>query len=964
MKNEINEIIIKIRTFDDVYNLTKSFSDKQKGDIFEHITYHVGKIHPNFKNITKDIWLYDDIPRDIAAKHKLPSKDKGIDLLLKTVDDEYYPIQCKFRSNEDDTISWKELSTFAGQAYVKDFNKSIYATNIHEIDKEILSSSKIEILQNDFFKNLNQEFFDNVRRCIQKNKIIIKKKTPFDYQTACNEKVQNYYSYKEAMAFGKFLDISEKHRENSKKYTRFLLSDKEHAVGKNEFEQALRSCFNIDSRCHLSMACGTGKSYQMCLIDKEMKNNLTLVLVPSLQLLSQTYAEFAIEYYDKPEVKFILVGSDADTQKYGSIPFLSTKESEIKNKMKVYRNNKTIVISTYQSCQNLKDLTFDFIIFDEAHKTVNGADGTFAFALDNDNIKAKRRLFMTATPKTYYVKDKNDTCIKKKKKKINSKEDEESDCEDDEDVKKYRELGMNNEMIYGPQIFQYQLGDAIDDGRLTQYELSIMEIEDTMLEKFKTNNKNVSYKKIEAGFHYLACAVMIKDMFKSGKIKHLLTYHSDIKYSKSFNDLLKEIMKDDDIHIEHMDGSMSTRNRNKIIDEFKKKKKSIITSAKVLNEGVNIPEVDSVCFVESRSSVIDIVQCVGRCLRIHPGKEKAKILIPVLESELKDSNFGNMTQILKNLGMYDTVIKEFIMSTKDKPVVRKLIGAYGHSENTKILSEIDINELEGKIKEYILEKVYKWDTMYEVAKKFSTENDEYPERQSADKEEAFLAYWSYLQRKYKKKGELPERKIKLLEQLKDWEWDIDLGKFKKMRNKVFNFIVENEKYPVASKDRPDKERSLGNWVADRREQKEKLSNEKIKLLESLPDWKWDTNGDNFREQCVKLLMFMKDNKRYPSTSKKVCRDDKEKSLANFCYNNKGNYGNYIKNKNKNDDDQNDDDQNNNEQKNDEKKRWGKYNMDLLEKMPGWTWGRRKSIMLNLEELVSLNNMTDDDLNKN
>lgn len=946
MKNEIKDIITEIETFDDIYDLTKFLSSKEKGDVFEHVVYYALSIHPNFKNMTKEIWLYDDIPRDIAEKYKLPSKDKGIDLLLKTVDDVYYPIQCKYRANEDKKVSWTELSTFAGQAFVKDFNNAIYVTNTHDIDEEILSSSKIEILKGDFFKSLDKEFFDNVRRCIRENKIIIKKKSPFDYQTACNAKVQNYYSYEEAMAFGKYLDISEKHRENNRKYTKFLLSDKEYKAGKDLFKQALKSCLNVDSRCYVSMACGTGKSYQMCLIDKEMKNNLTLILVPSLQLLSQTYAEFAIEYYDKPEVKFILIGSDADTKGCGSIPFLSTKESEIKNKMKVHRKNKTIIISTYQSCQNLRNLTFDFIVFDEAHKTVNGADGTFAFALNNSNIKTKRRLFMTATPKTYYVKDKkekktkktqefdsDDESIEKKKTKTRNVQEFDSDDEPSEkkktktkkseenDDKNYREFGMNNEKIYGPQIFKYQLGDAIDDGRLTPYELSVMSIEDEVLEKFKIKNKHVLYKSTEIGFHYLACAVMIKDMFKSGKIKHLLTYHSDIKYSKNFNDLLKEIMKDDDIHIEHMDGSMSTRNRNKIIDEFKKKNKSIITSAKVLNEGVNIPEVDSVCFVESRSSVIDIVQCVGRCLRIYPGKQKAKILVPVLKSELKDSNFGNMTQILKNLGMYDTVIKEFIMSTKDKPVVRKLIGAYGHSENTKILSEIDVAELEGKIKEYILEKVYKWDTMYEVAKKFSTDNDEYPERQSEDKEEAFLAYWSYLQRKYKKKNELPERKIKLLEQLKDWEWDIDLGKFKKMRNKVYDFVVTNKKYPVASKNKNKYERQLGNWVGDRKKQKEDLSDEKIELLESLPNWKWNADKNDFDSKYKKMEIYLEKYGTYQTKG----------SLAVWRGTQRRNYKNYMDKKNKNVD----------MNKNKNKQKWGQKNIDLLEKLPNWTWVGRQ-----------------------
>jgi superfamily II DNA or RNA helicase len=995
MKNEPNDVITKMKTFNDVYDLTKSLSNKEKGDIFEKLTYYVFLLHPNYKNITKEIWLYNDIPGGITIQFNLPFTDKGIDLLLKTVDSEYYPIQCKFRSDKDVVVSWSELSTFAGQAYVKNFGNAIYVTNTCDIDEEILKSSKMEILQNDFFKNLDSEFFDNVRRCIQKNKIMIKIKSPFDYQTECNDKVQKYYFNKEADIFGKHLSILEKCRKYGREcLQKMLLSgnyDEQFKKNKKIFDDSMKSLQDIDSRCYISMACGTGKSYQMFLIDKEMKNKKTLVLVPSLQLLSQTYNEFAIEYYDQPDVKFILIGSDADIRDSMRIPFLSTNTKEIKNKINVYRQNKLIVISTYQSSDNLEGQQFDFIISDEAHKTANNRISLFNFALDNNNIKSKKRLSMTATPKIYHIKDKNnkednddeEVSIKKKKKTQNKKEDndeevsikkkkktqnkkeedvedeeedeedeeyeEDEEDEEDEDTKNYQESGMNNEKIYGKEVFKYQLGRAIDDGRLTPYELSVMAIEDEVLIKYKEKNNRLLFKETEVEFHYLACAIMIKDMFESGKIKHLLTYHSEIKYSKGFSELLRKIMSKD-VYIDHMDGSDSARKRNKIIDQFKNADKSIITSSRVLNEGVNIPEVDSVCFVESRSSVIDIVQCVGRCLRIHPGKKISKILVPVLESELKDSNFGNMTQIIKNLGQYDEVVKEFIMGAKDKQVVRKIIGGYNHSENTRSLSEIGMKDLEGRIKEYILVNVYKWDTVYEEIKKFLIENNgRYPNKKNIN--EKFLEDWCRLQRKYNKKGCLLESKKLSLDKLKGWIWDVGLTKFKKRLNEVAKFIEDNGRYPNAGHNKSKNERTLGNWVVDRRREKKILSEKKIKLLESLPNWAW--NGDKFMKRYEESKKFLKDNGgRYPLYKSK---NKEERSLANWQYKEKEKYRIYqkkIKSENGIDNDDDDDDVDNDNDENDDENdddndddvdddKKCKDHIDLLEKLPGWSWESQK-----------------------
>ena len=164
-------MIQNINNFEDVYEYTKNMTSKEKGDLFEIITKYVFLVHPMYSHITKNIWLYNEIPITIKQKFKLPSKDKGIDLILETKDG-YYAIQCKFRTNIYGSITWTELSTFAGQLFVGSFKNAIYVTNTYDVDNEILKCDKIQCVYGDFFKDLNKDFFDNVINIINNKKIV------------------------------------------------------------------------------------------------------------------------------------------------------------------------------------------------------------------------------------------------------------------------------------------------------------------------------------------------------------------------------------------------------------------------------------------------------------------------------------------------------------------------------------------------------------------------------------------------------------------------------------------------------------------------------------------------------------------------------------------------------------------------------------------------------------------------
>lgn len=290
---EIRKILHDCKTFDDVYTITKDLTNNEKGYLFERITYYLFKLSPML-NDHEELWMYDDIPNRIKKLLKLPEKDKGIDILMKK-DGSYFPIQCKFRQDSNVVISWSELSTFFGLSF--GMNKHIYSgflvTNTYDLCDEVINSEKVETIYGDYFNNLPENFFNNICNIINGNKITsytIKKE--YDYQRICVENTYNYFinhklEYKEELDYKEESDYEESDYKDDEK---------------NNYDRAF-----------IEMACGTGKSITSYFIDKKMNNKKTLVLVPSLHLLSQFYCDWINQSYaEDVYIKYILVGSDAD----------------------------------------------------------------------------------------------------------------------------------------------------------------------------------------------------------------------------------------------------------------------------------------------------------------------------------------------------------------------------------------------------------------------------------------------------------------------------------------------------------------------------------------------------------------------------------------------------------------------------------------------------------------------------
>lgn len=803
----------QLNSFDDIYSITENQTKKEKGDLFELFTYYLFKHDPRLNNNLQNIWLYKDIPKKIIDKLKLPAVDKGIDLLSK-INDKYYAIQCKFRQDPNETITWSSLSTFFGLSFgiTNKIASGFFVTNTYNLCQEVIDSDKVVPIYGDYYDSIPKAFFKN----IDSDVIIYKCKNPLKHQSQC-----------------------------------MLMADI-HYIGESK------------NRGYIEMACGSGKTLTSYWISRRLHSDRTVIFVPSLQLLSQFYIDWVNQSFaEKKIINYVLIGSDADVDevKYKTNGLiLSTDPDEIKKCIK----DNCVVICTYQSADKLaeacldrrcnKTIKFDLGIFDEAHKTVGQKNKHFSSMLTNKHLIIVKRLFMTATPKMYIGENNNI-------------------------------VSMNDEKIYGENIYTYNTGQAIADGRLTDYQVLSIYASNKSIEKDITTNKLVKYKNkfVDMEANYLGIILVLLKKFHDGTINHLITYHGTVARSKKFAKSLNKINKiiyDNNLLVASIDGSDSMNTRKNTIREFNKANKSIICSARVLNEGVNIPIVDSVCFVDARESTIDIIQCIGRCLRLYDGKMMAYVIVPIFIENFDDnfdkSKFGNVMTILRALKNTDQGIIEYFKLKANGVVGGRTILAGEVYEN--ISKNIDIGKWLGDIDAKVWEVTDKWNFRYDEVKNFINKNNRLPSRESANIIEHKLAIWCLRQRQTK--NILSNDKIQLLTSLSYWYWPRSLNDvWDIMYTDIAKFINKHNRYP-SSNSKDSTEKKLGLWCNTQRQGKNTLSAERTELLNKLPHWFWAQSSDdvwNLSYQNVKD--FIKKNGRFPIHQTK---NKDEKQLGTWC----------------------------------------------------------------------------------
>jgi len=639
---------------------------------------------------------------------------------------------------------------------------------------------------------------------------------------------------------------------------------------KPQIDSVMYACahFFDHRRGYMEMACGTGKTLASYWIANAISLGKTVIFVPSLQLLSQFYSDWVNQSHaEEKNLKYLLIGSDADV------------EDEIKEKsnglmlcldpieIRKHLDGNVVVICTYQSADKLaeacnKKIKFDLGIFDEAHKTVGQRGKLFSRMLTNDELIINKRLFMTATPKIYIG--------------------------DDDDI-----MSMDNKDVYGECFYTYNTGKAIDAGLLTDYQvLSIYATNDAIMRDIKAN-KLVRFKKMfsDKEAKYLAIILVLLKKIADGTINHLLTYHNTIARAIKFAEFLiqiNELLYGSEIYVASIDGKDSMRTRKNIIEEYKRSKVGIICSAKVLNEGVNIPVVDSVCFVDARESTIDIAQCIGRCLRLYDGKKIAHVIVPIfiedLDDEFDKNTFGTVIRILKTMKSTDDGIAEYFKLNDHGIITNRKIICSEYYDVSDVNKEVDICEWEQALNCILWKIVDSWEHTCVRLEQYVLENGKIPSSKSKNLDEKLLGVWCVIQRTNNRQRILPDDRIQRLNYLDGWRWDY-YESWNDKYIRVKEYIKKNNKIPSRGSDEPNMS-SLYEWCRGQRRKKHegKLSDDLVAKLNTLDLWYWtdettDKTKISFDTRHYELQQWIDINKRMPNMSSE-CQF--EKKLATWC----------------------------------------------------------------------------------
>lgn len=468
--------------------------------------------------------------------------------------------------------------------------------------------------------------------------------------------------------------------------------------------EAVASNFKDVDRGQLIMACGTGKTFTTLWIKEKLGVESTLVLLPSLGLLSQTLHEWTLAANE--EFQVLCVCSDESVGKKGSdeavhsITDLAFPVTSSVGDIKAFlnRSGKKVIFSTYQSSPLIAEAqsdkavpAFDLAIADEAHRCAGKVSGDFSTILDGEKIRAKKRLFTTATPRTY------SSSVKK--------------AAEDRGVEV---VGMDDEAVFGKQLFALNFGEAIKRGLLTDYRVVIIGVDDPTISAWIENRELLKADSgIEMDAESLAAQVGLLKAIKDYDLHRLISFHSRVSRAEDFSQDIHKVLGwiDDknkpsgELKSDFVSGEMPTDKRRRKLSQLKSLKddqRGLLTNARCLSEGVDVPSLDGVAFIDPRGSQIDIIQAVGRAIRLNENKRVGTIVLPVFigksdnpEQALEEGNFKPVWDVLNALKAHDDVL------ANELDQMRTGMGKKGSSIVSGVFNKIDIDIPLGVNKDFV-----------------------------------------------------------------------------------------------------------------------------------------------------------------------------------------------------------------------------------------------------------------------
>lgn len=599
----------------------------------------------------------------------------------------------------------------------------------------------------------------------------------------------------------------------------------------------LARAFAVHDRAQLVMACGTGKTLVGRWHAQAAEAQRVLVFLPSLSLLAQTLAEWrrvagwpfeALVVCSDPTTAAGAAerrGDDGEVDEVAR-PVWSRVQAKVttspqdaaKFMARKVEGRPQVVFSTYHSApvvaaaQANSGAVFDLAICDEAHRLAGRPREEFRVVLDRRAIVARKRLFMTATPQVM----------------------------DGDDV-----TSMDDPRLFGPVAHTVTFGEAIQAGLLADYQVLVIAARERDADDWR-------------GPETVPAALL--DAVDRHGIRRMLTFHSRVARAAAFAEAVDAAHTPgrNFIRARQVNGRQSAAERAdtlRWLGEREDRQVRVVSNARCLTEGVDVPAVDAVMFADQRSSVVDIIQAVGRVLRPAPGKTRGTIIIPVAlpadgddDTTLSLSPFAHLWAVLRGLRAHDQRLADELdqaVREASRPGSRRK----SPTARVQFLLPSDVDEPAVQLR-LVQEVGSAWERFYAATVEWAFLNPEQRLGRNTSHRAVGIGEWAYKQRLARSHNMLPAERVHRLEEIPGWYWDREeadwsdtYGLLEAYAN-AYGTVADRdsgESLFAKAHSRGMTRQRLGVWMAAQRQayRDGMLDADRARLLEKLPGWAWD-----------------------------------------------------------------------------------------------------------------------------
>ena len=664
-----------------------SLDERDKGSKFEALTKNWLELSPEYSTLYDRVWFY----ADWAKEHGLDQTDVGIDLVAQNTQDQtFVAIQCKFYADAQ-VIEKRHIDSFFTALNKKYFVSGVIVSSANRWSK--LADEALQEISKPVFK-VGVHQFEN---------------SGVDWSE---------FALKDTSG----LRLAPKKQ---------LRQHQQAAL------QAALANFQAHDRGKLIMACGSGKTYTSLKIAESMvaKGGTVLFLVPSIALLAQSLSEWkaqsssAINAYAVCSDSRIGKSKDTEDISYTDLAYpATTNASKLVSNFRVDGDGLTVVFSTYQSIDVIIEAQksglpeFDLIVCDEAHRTTgvkisNVDESSFVKIHDQGLVLGKKRMYMTATPRIYGEQ------VKQKA--------QEADA---------LLASMDDESIYGPEFYLLTFGQAVAEDLLSDYKVLVLAVsEEHVSRKLQGLLARDGELDIDDVTKIVGCynglrklSTNIEDFTADPQpMRTAIAFSRSIKESKQLANqfqLVTQALADEDrdksaliTEADHVDGTYNMEQRLDLLDWLKDSTTEntvrILSNARCLSEGIDVPALDAVLFMNPRDSQVDVVQSIGRVMRKAPGKQYGYVILPVVvkagvsaEDALSDSrSYKTVWQVLQALrahdSRFDAIVNKLELTGDTGPI--SVIGVGFEDGEQESLTADTVNTFE-------LEPLFTFDDLHDA----------------------------------------------------------------------------------------------------------------------------------------------------------------------------------------------------------------------------------------------------------